>query len=92
MEFSRFSFCFLCFILSEIVGLLGWLQSMIELSRTQDEEVGDGTTSVIILGMLFARIFINIIHVSMYVYVCNIYLRTDYHVLYNWAIRKFLLF
>ena len=24
---------------------------MIELSRTQDEEVGDGTTSVIILGM-----------------------------------------
>ena len=24
--------------------------SMIELSRTQDEEVGDGTTSVIILG------------------------------------------
>lgn len=27
------------------------IQSMIELSRTQDEEVGDGTTSVIILGM-----------------------------------------
>ena len=27
-----------------------FLQSMIELSRTQDEEVGDGTTSVIILG------------------------------------------
>jgi T-complex protein 1 subunit gamma len=26
-------------------------KSMIELSRTQDEEVGDGTTSVIILGM-----------------------------------------
>ena len=25
-------------------------QSVIELSRTQDEEVGDGTTSVIILG------------------------------------------
>jgi hypothetical protein len=24
---------------------------MIELSRTQDEEVGDGTTTVIILGM-----------------------------------------
>lgn len=23
---------------------------MIELSRTQDEEVGDGTTSVIVLG------------------------------------------
>ena len=28
-------------------------KSMIELSRTQDEEVGDGTTSVIIIGQLF---------------------------------------
>jgi len=28
-------------------------KSMIELSRTQDEEVGDGTTSVIILGSLY---------------------------------------
>jgi T-complex protein 1 subunit gamma len=28
-------------------------KSMIELSRTQDEEVGDGTTSVIILGLFF---------------------------------------
>ena len=28
-------------------------KSMIELSRTQDEEVGDGTTTVIILGMMF---------------------------------------
>jgi T-complex protein 1 subunit gamma len=27
-------------------------KSMIELSRAQDEEVGDGTTSVIILGTL----------------------------------------
>lgn len=27
-------------------------KSMIEISRTQDEEVGDGTTSVIILGNL----------------------------------------
>lgn len=27
-------------------------KSMIELSRAQDEEVGDGTTSVIILGAL----------------------------------------
>ena len=27
-------------------------KSMIELSRTQDEEVGDGTTTVIILGTL----------------------------------------
>lgn len=32
------------------IRLLVLLQSMIELSRTQDEEVGDGTTSVIILG------------------------------------------
>lgn len=28
-------------------------KSMIELSRTQDEEVGDGTTSVIVLGISF---------------------------------------
>jgi len=28
-------------------------KSMIELSRTQDEEVGDGTTTVIILGMQY---------------------------------------
>ena len=28
-------------------------KSMIELSKTQDEEVGDGTTSVIILGIFF---------------------------------------
>ena len=32
------------------MSLLSAMQSMIELSRTQDEEVGDGTTSVIILG------------------------------------------
>lgn len=31
-------------------------KSMIELSRTQDEEVGDGTTTVIILGMLARKI------------------------------------
>lgn len=30
--------------------MIGFMQSIIELSRTQDEEVGDGTTSVIILG------------------------------------------
>lgn len=29
-------------------------KSMIELARSQDEEVGDGTTSVIILSMPFA--------------------------------------
>lgn len=28
-------------------------KSMIEVARTQDEEVGDGTTSVIILGKRF---------------------------------------
>ena len=30
-------------------------KSMIEISRTQDEEVGDGTTSVIILGKYLAQ-------------------------------------
>jgi T-complex protein 1 subunit gamma len=31
---------------------------MIELSRTQDEEVGDGTTSVIVLGIyMFSLLF-----------------------------------
>jgi chaperonin GroEL (HSP60 family) len=30
-------------------------KSMIELSRTQDEEVGDGTTTVIILGMPYLQ-------------------------------------
>lgn len=32
-------------------------KSMIELSRTQDEEVGDGTTTVIILGEQFPEQF-----------------------------------
>lgn len=36
--------------LSNSVLFLQRKQSMIELSRTQDQEVGDGTTSVIILG------------------------------------------
>ena len=31
-------------------------KSMIELSRTQDEEVGDGTSSVIILGSIFCSL------------------------------------
>ena len=34
-------------------------KSMIEISRTQDEEVGDGTTSVIILGMYIAYLMLN---------------------------------
>lgn len=39
---------------SDILMLFNlFMQSMIELSRTQDEEVGDGTTSVIVLGMPF---------------------------------------
>lgn len=29
-------------------------KSIIEISRTQDEEVGDGTTSVIVLGELWS--------------------------------------
>jgi len=33
-------------------------KSMIELSRTQDEEVGDGTTTVIILGMKATFLYI----------------------------------
>ena len=31
---------------------------MIEISRTQDEEVGDGTTSVIILGRSLSYIYL----------------------------------
>lgn len=37
-------------ILREIEVAHPAAKSMVELSRTQDEEVGDGTTSVIILG------------------------------------------
>lgn len=37
-------------------------QSIIQLSRTQDEEVGDGTTSVIILGMGRCVHMVNILH------------------------------
>lgn len=33
---------------------------MIELSRTQDEEVGDGTTSVIVLGKI--RSMLSLLH------------------------------
>jgi hypothetical protein len=40
-------------ILREIEVAHPAAKSMIELSRTQDEEVGDGTTTVIILGMHF---------------------------------------
>jgi T-complex protein 1 subunit gamma len=39
-------------ILREIEVAHPAAKSMIDLARTQDEEVGDGTTSVIVLGML----------------------------------------
>ena len=53
--------CYLLFR-AHLVFSLYWFceffwQSMIELSRTQDEEVGDGTTSVIILGLLLSSRF-----------------------------------
>lgn len=35
-------------------------KSMIEISRTQDEEVGDGTTSVIILGKWYCLSFVTL--------------------------------
>ena len=38
-----------CFVLQIMVEHPA-AKSMIEIARTQDEEVGDGTTSVIILG------------------------------------------
>lgn len=41
-------------ILREIEVAHPAAKSMIELSRTQDEEVGDGTTTVIVLGMSFS--------------------------------------
>lgn len=41
-------------ILREIEVAHPAAKSMIELSRTQDEEVGDGTTTVIILGICLA--------------------------------------
>jgi T-complex protein 1 subunit gamma len=44
-------------ILREIEVAHPAAKSMIELSRTQDEEVGDGTTTVIILGMAYATVF-----------------------------------
>ena len=40
-------------------------KSMIELSRTQDEEVGDGTTTVIILGSSTSRCAG--LHITLYV-------------------------
>lgn len=49
--------------------LFSLLQSMIELSRTQDEEVGDGTTSVIVLGMLLSSNFHNEILLTIISYI-----------------------
>lgn len=45
-------------ILREIEVAHPAAKSMIELSRTQDEEVGDGTTTVIILGKNFLRLIV----------------------------------
>lgn len=46
---------------------------MIEISRTQDEEVGDGTTSVIILGEgLLSLLCIDICMWYYYVFKCNL--------------------
>ena len=42
-------------ILREIMVKHPAAKSMIEISRTQDEECGDGTTSVIILGIYYFR-------------------------------------
>jgi T-complex protein 1 subunit gamma len=47
-------------ILREIEVAHPAAKSMIELSRTQDEEVGDGTTTVIILGTSAHDMFTNI--------------------------------
>ena len=44
-------------ILREIMVKHPAAKSMIEISRTQDEECGDGTTSVIILGKTLLFIF-----------------------------------
>ena len=44
-------------ILREITVQHPAAKTMIEISRTQDEEVGDGTTSVIILGNIQYYIF-----------------------------------
>jgi T-complex protein 1 subunit gamma len=44
-------------ILREITVEHPAAKSMIEIARTQDEEVGDGTTSVIILGKFMATVF-----------------------------------
>lgn len=46
-KFVSMSACFYC---SQITVEHPAAKSMIEIARTQDEEVGDGTTSVIILG------------------------------------------
>ena len=57
-------------ILREITVEHPAAKSMIEIARTQDEEVGDGTTSVIILGkdlitlhqVALNRIYIKLLH------------------------------
>lgn len=55
----------------------GMLQSMIELSRTQDEEVGDGTTSVIVLGMFDLVFVLSIVCFITKLLTCSLF---AYHV------------
>ena len=42
-------------------------KNMIELSRTQDEECGDGTTSVIVLGALVSSLMNISLWIDLYV-------------------------
>ena len=56
-------------ILREITVQHPAAKTMIEISRTQDEEVGDGTTSVIILGTVFCLLYIHsfvLLYFSLY--------------------------
>lgn len=48
-------------ILREIDVVHPAAKSVIELSRTQDEEVGDGTTSVVILGSFSACLLVSLL-------------------------------
>ena len=54
-------------ILREIEVAHPAAKSMIELSRTQDEEVGDGTTTVIILG----KVILGILSASTLLIFCS---------------------
>ncbi|OMJ22742.1 T-complex protein 1 subunit gamma [Smittium culicis] len=55
-------------ILRECEAIHPAAKSVIELSRTQDEEVGDGTTSVIVLGISITTIFFLLTIVFFYLF------------------------